>query len=101
MNKKIFRALALAVSVCALAFVASGQQPSKPRRGGLDNLSLPSTSARVSAATNAGAGEGAWLTFAPEGAGFSISLPGMPDEGTLAGRQSGQVPAQFRSGTLA
>lgn len=100
MNKKIFRALALAVSVCSLAFVALGQQPTKPRRGGLDNLSLPSTSARVSAASTT-AGAGAWLTFAPEGAGFSVSLPGMPDEGALAGRQSGQVPGQFRSYRLA
>jgi hypothetical protein len=99
-NKKIFRALALAVSVCALAFVALGQQPTKPRRGGLDNLSLPSTSARVSTASTTSAG-GAWLTFAPEGAGFSVSLPGMPEEGSLAGRQNGQVPGQFRSYRLA
>ena len=99
MNKKIFRGLALVVSVCALTFVAMGQQPTKPRRGGLDNLSLPSTSARVSAASTADAGT--WLTFAPEGAGFSISLPGLPEEGTLAGRERGQVNAQFRSYRIA
>lgn len=94
MNKKIFRALVLAVSLCALVVVASAQQPSKPRRGGLDNLSLPSTSARASAAsTGAGA---AWMTFAPEGAGFSISLPGMPEEATQGGRASGQLNRQFR-----
>jgi hypothetical protein len=93
-NKKIFRALALAVSLCAFSVAASAQQPSKPRRGGLDNLSLPSTSARVSAAsTGTGA---AWLTFAPEGAGFSISLPGMPEEPTQGGRASGQPAGQFR-----
>lgn len=99
MNKKIFRGLALAVSVCALAVVASGQQPTqRPRRGGLDNLSLPSTSARVSAAST---GAGSWITFAPEGAGFSISLPGWPEEPTQAGRASGQLNAQFRSYRLA
>jgi hypothetical protein len=99
-NKKISRALALAVAVCALACTALGQQQPKARRGGLDNLSLPSTSARVSAASTAGT-PGAWLTFAPEGAGFSVSLPGMPDEGALAGRQGGQVPGQFYSYRLA
>ena len=97
MNKKIFRGLALAVSVCALVVVAAGQQP-KPRRGGLDNLSLPSTSARVSAASTGG---GAWQTFAPEGAGFSVSLPGTSEEPTQAGRASGQLAAQFRSYRLA
>ena len=74
MNKKIFCGLVLAVSLCALVGAASGQQPTpRPRRGGLDNLSLPSTSARVAAASTTGAG--GWTTFAPEGAGFSISLP--------------------------
>jgi hypothetical protein len=97
-NKKIFRGLMLLVSVCAFAFVASGQQPARTRRGGLDNLSLPSTSARVSAASTAVA---AWQTFTPEGAGFSISLPGLPDESTRAGRESGQLSAQFRSYRLA
>lgn len=100
MNKKIFRCLVLVVSVCALVCAASGQQPTRPRRGGLDNLSLPSTSARVSAATTAGAA-GAWMTFAPEGAGFSISLPGLPEEGTPVGRERGQLAGQFRSYRLA
>jgi hypothetical protein len=97
-NKKIFRGITLAVSVCALAFAASGQQTAKTRRGSLDNLSLPSTSARVSAASTTGA---AWLTFAPEGAGFSVSLPGLPEELTQAGRERGQVAEQFRSYRLA
>lgn len=94
MNKKIFRALTLAVSVCALAVAASGQQASKTRRGGLDNLSLPSTSARVAAASTDGA---AWLTFAPEGAGFSVSLPGLPEEPKQSAGERGQVASQFRS----
>lgn len=99
MNQKIFRGLTLAVSVCALVVAAaSAQQPTRARRGGLDNLSLPSTSARVSAASTAGA---AWLTFAPEGAGFSVSLPGLPEEPTQAGRERGQLAAQFRSYRLA
>lgn len=93
MNKKIFRGMTLVVSLCALAGAASAQQPSRTRRGGLDNLSLPSTSARVSAATAAGEG---WQTFAPEGAGFSVSLPGLPEEPTRNGRESGQLAAQFR-----
>jgi hypothetical protein len=93
-NKKIFRGLVLAVSMCAWACTATGQQPSRPRRGGLDNLSLPSTSARVSAATTA---SGSWQTFAPEGAGFSVSLPGLPEELTQGGRERGQLAAQFRS----
>lgn len=99
MNKKIFRAVTLVLSVCALMSVAaSGQQTARGRRGGgLDNLSLPSTSARVSAATTGAA----WQTFAPEGGGFSISLPGLPEEATRAGRESGQLPTQFRSYRLA
>jgi hypothetical protein len=97
-SKKIFRGFVLAVSVCALAGAASAQQPTKTRRGGLDNLSLPSTSARVSAASSEGA---AWQTFAPEGAGFSISLPGLPEQSTQAGRASGQLAGQFRSYRLA
>jgi hypothetical protein len=97
-NQKIFRGLTLSVSLCALTLAASAQQPARTRRGGLDNLSLPSTSARVSAATMAGA---AWQTFAPEGAGFSVSLPGQPEEPTQSGRESGQLAAQFRSYRLA
>ncbi|HJR07812.1 MAG TPA: hypothetical protein VJ842_11165 [Pyrinomonadaceae bacterium] len=101
MNHKIFRAAALLVSVCALSFAAAGQQPAaRSRRGGLDNLSLPSTTARVAAAST-GTGAATWLTFAPEGAGFSVSLPGMPEEATQTGRERGQLAAQFRSYRLA
>ena len=95
MNQKIFRAAALAVSVCALSLAASGQQPpaSRTRRGGLDNLSLPSTAARVASAST-GTGAATWLTFAPEGAGFAVSVPAMPEE-TQGGR------GQLRSYRLA
>lgn len=106
MNKKIFRALTLAVAVCALSFVAAGQQPSARARrsgggSGLDNLSLPSTTAHVSAATTTTTDAGAWQMFAPEGAGFSVMLPGMPEESTLAGREQGTVNALFRGYRLA
>lgn len=39
--------------------------------------------------------------FAPEGAGFSVALPGMPDETTHAGREQGQSSGQFRVYELA
>ncbi len=97
MNKKIFSGLLLLVSVCVLcAASASAQQPAggRARRGGLDNLSLPSTTARVASASTA---TGAWQTFAPEGAGFSISLPGQPEDSTRNLRETGQLSAQLRS----
>jgi len=108
-NKKIFRSLTLAVSVCALSFVVVGQQqqrqqqqPARVRRSGgggsLDNLSLPSTTTHVSAAT---ASAGVWQMFAPEGAGFSVLLPGTPEESTRAGREQGTVNALFRGYRLA
>jgi len=94
-NQKIFRAVALAVSVCALSVAASGQQSAaRTRRGGLDNLSLPSTAARVAAAST-GSGAATWMTFAPEGAGFAVSVPAMPEETTQGGR------GQLRSYRLA
>lgn len=96
MNRKIFRGAMLLASVCVLSAVAAAQQsqPARARRGGLDNLSLPSTTARAASAST---GVSAWQTFAPEGAGFSVSLPGMPEETTRAGRESGQLAAQFRN----
>lgn len=96
MNKKILRGMMLPGAVCVLSVLATAQQqqPPRARRGGLDNLSLPSTTARVASASN---GATTWLTFAPEGAGFSVSLPGMPEESARAGRASGQSAAQFRN----
>jgi hypothetical protein len=91
----------LLASVCVLsAAAAQGQSPARARRGGgggLDNLSLPSTTARVASAST---GASAWQTFAPEGAGFSVSLPGMPDEPARAGGQTAAA-AQFRNYRLA
>ncbi|MCA1564112.1 MAG: hypothetical protein LC803_00370 [Acidobacteria bacterium] len=98
MNKKILRGMMLLVSACALvaasAVAAQQQQPARARRGGLDNLSLPSTTARVASSSD---GASAWQTFAPEGAGFSVSLPGLPEERARAGRAGGQSAAQFRN----
>ena len=96
MNKKILRGMMLLVSACALSAVAAAQQqqPARARRGGLDNLSLPSTTARVASAST---GASAWETFAPEGAGFSVLLPGLPEERVRAGRAGGQSDAQFRN----
>ncbi|HEV2800258.1 MAG TPA: hypothetical protein VGW12_07165 [Pyrinomonadaceae bacterium] len=94
MNQKILRGCVLLVSVCLLSLVSVSAQQ-RARRGGLDNLSLPSTTARVAASTQPGAS--AWQTFAPDGAGFSISLPGMPEEATRAGRESGQLNGGLRS----
>jgi hypothetical protein len=92
-NHKIFRGALLLASVCLVSAAVSAQQP-RARRGGLDNLSLPSTTARVASAS---AGARAWQTFAPEGAGFSVSVPGLPEEPTRAGREGGQAAAQFHS----
>jgi hypothetical protein len=94
-NKKILRGMMLLGSACLLsATVAAQQQPARGRRGGLDNLSLPSTTARVASAS---AGVSAWQTFAPEGAGFSVSLPGLPEEPARGARTSGHAAAQFRN----
>lgn len=91
MNQKSFRLPLLFVSLCALALNAFAQQ--QPQRGGLDSMSLVS---------HAGAGaDAAWQLFAPEGAGFSILVPGTPEEVTKRGRESGQLAAQFRGYELA
>lgn len=98
MNRKMLRGMMLFVSVCALsASSAAAQQAGGARRGGLDNLSLPSTKGRAGASASDGAAA-SWQTFAPEGAGFSVSLPGMPEEHSArAGRGSVQPAAQFRN----
>jgi hypothetical protein len=81
------------VSICVWSVATGAQQRQPARRGGLDSLSLPSTTARAASAST---GASAWQTFAPEGAGFSVSLPGMPEEVKQAGREGGQPAAQFR-----
>ena len=104
MNKNIFRGAMLLASACVLSAVVAAQepqsqqrkqqrQPARARGGGLDNLSLPSTRARAASASTSA---DAWQTFAPEGAGFSVSLPGLPEEATQAARASGQLAPQFR-----
>jgi hypothetical protein len=102
-NKNIFRGAMLLASACVLSAAVAAQepqqqqqqqrQPARVRGGGLDNLSLPSTRARAASASIA---VDAWQTFAPEGAGFSVSLPGLPEEATEAARASGQLAPQFR-----
>jgi len=103
-NRKIFRGVMLLLaSVCVLSAAATAQQPSPARArrggGGLDNLSLPSTTARVASAST---GASAWQTFAPEKAGFSVSMPGLPEESTREVRAGGQSAAvQVRTYRLA
>ncbi|MCA1636314.1 MAG: hypothetical protein LC802_22135 [Acidobacteria bacterium] len=94
MKRTIF-VRSFALSAClACAAAASAQQP-RARRGGLDNLSLPSRGAG-SAASPVDAPAG-WLTFAPEGAGFTVSMPGVPEEPTPRGASAGARGQQFRS----
>jgi hypothetical protein len=97
--KRTLLARAFALSACLLCAcaVASAQQASQPRArgGGLDNLSLPSRAASTTVLP-AGAPAG-WLVFAPEGAGFTVSMPGVPEEPTAGGRRAGSIPQQFRS----
>jgi hypothetical protein len=94
MKRTIFaRSFALSACLaCACAVAVSAQQP-RARRGGLDNLSLPSRGASSATSSDAPAG---WQTFAPEGAGFTVSMPGVPDEPTAVGRGAGSLPQQFR-----
>jgi len=95
MKQKVVRGLILSACVCAAAVAVAGQQPARaPRRGGgLDSLSLSSTAERAAAAS-AGA---QWQTFAPEGVGFSVSLPGVPEEPTQARREQGRLSGQIRT----
>jgi hypothetical protein len=96
MKRTIFaRPFALSACLACACAVASAQQP-RARRGGLDNLSLPSRGASPGASSSSDAPAG-WLTFAPEGAGFTVSMPGVPEEPTAAGRSAGSLPRQFRS----
>ncbi|HYY41418.1 MAG TPA: hypothetical protein VE775_01725, partial [Pyrinomonadaceae bacterium] len=84
MNYKPLRALLAVVSLCALTHAVHAQQ-----RGGLDSLSLIQPG-------GAGA-DAAWQLFAPEGAGFSLLVPGTPEEMTRRGREAGTLAPQFRS----
>ena len=84
MNQKSLRALLLFVSVCTLSLTTFAQQ--QPRRGGLDSMSLVS---------HTGA-DAEWQLCTPEGAGFSVLVPGTPEEVTRRGREAGTLAAQFR-----
>lgn len=70
MNKKAFSTLALLICLFAMSSAALAQQ--RRRSGGLDNLSLPSAGVSVAPAY--------WQTLAPEGLGFSVLMPGRPEE---------------------
>ena len=96
MKQKVMRGLILSACVCAAAVAVAGQQPARaPRRGGgLDSLSLSSTAERAAAAS---AGAPQWQTFAPEGMGFSVSVPGVPEEPTQARREQGRLSGQIRT----
>lgn len=93
MKKMFLVALAVSACVCGLSSAVSAQQPgARTRRGGLDNLSLPSTTASLAAPSLP---EG-WQTFEPEGAGFAVTAPSGLEELTRRGRAEGRLAAQFR-----
>jgi hypothetical protein len=71
-NKKTLSMFALLLCLFAMSSAALAQQQQRRRSGGLDNLSLPSTSVSVASAY--------WQTLAPEGLGFSVMMPGRPEE---------------------
>lgn len=72
-NKKAFSTVAFFVCLSVMSCVALAQQPRRARRsGGLDNMSLPSTGASLASAS--------WQEIAPAGAGFSLMMPGSPEE---------------------
>lgn len=74
MNKKIFSTSLLLVCLALMSSAAFGQQQRRARPSrGLDNLSLPSTDATIASSSS-------WQEFSPDGAGFSVLMPGLPDE---------------------
>ena len=91
MRLNIFaRACGLAACVVFASAAAAGQQPGRARRGGLDNLALAPAPERDAA------GSSAWQTFAPEGVGFSVELPGVPADETGTGRDAGRLNPSVR-----
>ena len=74
MNKKAFSTIVLLMCLSLMSSAALGQQQQRRTRrsGGLDNLSLPSTGASIASSS--------WREFAPEGVGFSVMMPGLPEE---------------------
>jgi hypothetical protein len=71
-NQKLFSTTLLLVCLAVLSGSAFAQQQRRRSSGGLDNLSLPSTGRSIASSS--------WQKFAPEGAGFSVMMPGLPDE---------------------
>ena len=90
MKKTVFSKIALAVCLFVMSSAAFGQQQQhRPRRsGGLDNMSLPSTGAAIASSS--------WQTVAPAGAGFSVMMPGLPDEMSKEMGQSGANLREYR-----
>jgi hypothetical protein len=86
-NNKAFSTLLLLVCLAVMSSVALGQQQQRRARrsGGLDNMSLPSTGVVASSA--------GWQEVAPEGTGFSVMMPGTPDE---MSNQLGTGPLSLR-----
>jgi hypothetical protein len=72
MNKKAFSTVALLLCLAAMCGSALAQQQQRSRSGGLDNLSLPSAGVSRAPAS--------WQTVAPRGAGFSVLMPGLPQD---------------------
>lgn len=72
MNQKLFSTVMLVVCLTVLSGVEAFGQQQRRRSGGLDNLSLPSTGRSLASSS--------WQKFAPEGTGFSVMMPGLPDE---------------------
>lgn len=92
MDKRFLRAALALACLCGAASAAAAQQPQGRRGGGgLDNLSLPSTLQRAAAADDR------WPTFAPEGEGFSVAMPGKPADLAAEKRAGGRADARARS----
>jgi hypothetical protein len=86
-NKKVLSTLILLLCLFAMSSAALAQQPQRRRSGGLDNLSLPSRGVTTAAPTPY------WQTLTPEGLGFSVMMPGRPEEES---RDFGQGRIQMR-----
>lgn len=91
MDKMFLRAALALACLCVAASAASAQQPQgRGGGGGLDNMSLPSTLERAASAER-------WPTFAPEGEGFSVAMPGKPVDAAAEKRATGRADARARS----
>lgn len=89
MERTVFvRLFALAACLACASATASAQQPApRTRRGGLDNLSLPSRDTSSVARGDATSG---WQLVAPEGESFSVRMPGTPGMTAKEGRDGGE-----------